>query len=402
MINPDQAIIPGFEPTIPEAPPPPAKPPPAALPETPITKPGPTQDDVRRVSSDPAIIPCSEPPEPEPPMLPAKPPPAALAVTLLNKAGLNQGDVNRVGTALGTAQAKNTQRVYRGSLSSFRRWCEGRGVAHLPADTDHVVAYLAEAAEELKMATVKVHRSAIADAHRRQGFEDPTAAPIVHDLLNGLSKQYRYTQAQARGITQADLVRVRATACQRRKAGGHSYTLETNRRALARGLQDIALCSMMRDGLLRRAEVIELRWSDLELLLDGTARLLIRFSKTDQEGEGATVYLGKDATRDIEAIRPPNAGPGDRIFGVSCNAIYSRIRKACQQAGLGDGYSGHSGRVGMAQDLSAAGYSFPEIMTAGRWKSPTMVAKYCRNQELSRGAVAEFHKGKHHPDPAGS
>ena len=54
----------------------------------------------------------------------------------------------------------------------------------------------------------------------------------------------------------------------------------------------------------------------------------------------------------------------------------------------------------MVQDLSKAGATILEIMTAGRWKTVTMGAKYCLNQELGRGAVFKFHKGGYRPDPA--
>ena len=40
--------------------------------------------------------------------------------------------------------------------------------------------------------------------------------------------------------------------------------------------------------------------------------------------------------------------------------------------GLGDGFIGYSGRVGMAQDLAATSVELPTLMTAGRWKSSRM------------------------------
>ena len=45
-------------------------------------------------------------------------------------------------------------------------------------------------------------------------------------------------------------------------------------------------------------------------------------------------------------------------------------------ANLGDGFSGQSPRFGMARDLSAPGTELPELMTAERWDSHTMPAKY--------------------------
>ena len=38
--------------------------------------------------------------------------------------------------------------------------------------------------------------------------------------------------------------------------------------------------------------------------------------------------------------------------------------------------SGHSPRVGAAQDMIAAGIGIPAIMQAGRWKNATMVQRY--------------------------
>ena len=57
--------------------------------------------------------------------------------------------------------------------------------------------------------------------------------------------------------------------------------------------------------------------------------------------------------------------------------IYKAMAKA---AGLSndvvDGLSGHSARVGAAQDMIACGIELPAILQAGRWKSTAMVHRY--------------------------
>ena len=125
-------------------------------------------------------------------------------------------------------------------------------------------------------------------------------------------------------------------------------------------------------GLLRRSEAAELRWGDLELQEDGVALLHIRRSKTDPEAEGAVLYVGQAAAQALQAIMPEDAGvvdPAALVFGLSASQIGRRIDAAAKAAGLGEGFTGHSGRVGMAQDLVASGVELPELMTAGRWKS---------------------------------
>ncbi len=69
------------------------------------------------------------------------------------------------------------------------------------------------------------------------------------------------------------------------------------------------------------------------------------------------------------------------------------LKRLVKRAGLEPGaISGHSLRVGMAQDLVASGADLPAVMQAGRWKSPTMPARYAERLLAGRGAVARLHK----------
>ena len=86
-----------------------------------------------------------------------------------------------------------------------------------------------------------------------------------------------------------------------------------------------------------------------------------------------------------------NPRPESLLTGNSVNRTTSRKAKAIV-AGLGDGYTGHSGRVGMAQDLVKSGVELPALMTAGRWKSSKMPAKYTERQAADRGAVARYYQ----------
>ena len=53
---------------------------------------------------------------------------------------------------------------------------------------------------------------------------------------------------------------------------------------------------------------------------------------------------------------------------------------------------GTYGRVGTAQDLTATGVELPALMTAGRWKSSKMPARYTERQAADRGAVARYYQ----------
>ncbi len=129
---------------------------------------------------------------------------------------------------------------------------------------------------------------------------------------------------------------MRATAFTPRRIGGRGEPVESEAAARRRGLED------------------------------GTSRIWILASKSVQEGDGAVLFIGPDCERDLLAIRPETPEPGTPVFGLSESQIGRRVKEAAKAAGLGEGFTGHFGRIGIARDLGAAGVELPALMTAGR------------------------------------
>ena len=73
------------------------------------------------------------------------------------------------------------------------------------------------------------------------------------------------------------------------------------------------------------------------------------------EDAGARV-ISSDTLRMMTSIR---RGPGDDapVIGLSRSRIEVRISRAAEQAGLGEGFSGNSPRLGMLLDLEELGVS---------------------------------------------
>ena len=187
---------------------------------------------------------------------------------------------------------------------------------------------------------------------------------------------------------------MKATAKSRRSLGGTGNRQESSERAFWRARVDVALLATLRDGLFRRSEAAALTWGDVEFRDNGSALLQLRRSKTDQEAEGVTLYIGTEASQALRAIRPAQEllDPAIPVFGMSTRHIGNRVRAAAKAAGLGEGYTGHSGRVGMVQDLVKSGVELLALMTAGRWKSSKMPARYTERQAADRGAVARYYQ----------
>ncbi len=322
-----------------------------------------------------------------------------LPLTLPEGASATSAGVDLLADARAEANSwsPNTRRAYVAGWKDFTSWCIEHRCAGLPVVAAHVGRYIEHLVETegRTMATVRLRLAAIAAAHRLGGHEDPTLRPLVKATLKRLAREHGKPRKQARGLTKEALAAVKATARIQRIDKGKRRRKETESRAAMRAAVDLALLEVMRDGLLRGSEAAALRWGDLEFHADGSGRLHVLRSKTDQNAEGAVLYLGPAAVDALLAIRPNEVvtDPGVSVFELSARQISRRIKAATKIAGLGDGFSGHSPRVGMAQDLSAAGAELPELMTAGRWDSPTMPARYTEAQAAGKGAVARYHRG---------
>ena len=287
----------------------------------------------------------------------------------------------RVADALENAQSENTRRNYAGQYRKFRTWCEQESYSWLPAQPEVLAAYAAELAEDGKsMSTIRLAIAAIVDAHRRVGLESPQTAGVT-EILRGLSRQVGVSQKQARPLDADALAAIRATALNPRKARGGSLEMEET--ALRRGRLDIALASVLSDAGLRISEAASLRWRDVLDAENGAGLVYIERSKTDQAGEGAYVVVTPDTLAALKQLREDSEAWTDNepVFGLSMSQISRRVDSMARAAGLGEGYSGHSGRVGLAIRMTRRGAPLQAVQTHGRWKSPSMPARYTRSEK---------------------
>ena len=205
---------------------------------------------------------------------------------------------------------------------------------------------------------------------------------------------YRRTAAdrgrgQAAPLRADGLAAILATA-ERPRTDGRG--VESHTTAHRRGRLDAVIASLLFMGGLRRSEVAALRWADVTDASDGDGVLLtVRTSKTNQEGDAADVrYLKNGAAKAIRTLRAADAAPTDRVIGLSPLQIQRRFTAAARAAGIEARVTAHSGRVGLASELTARGASTTEVMLAGNWRTSRMVAHYSAGATAERGAVAKY------------
>ena len=171
--------------------------------------------------------------------------------------------------------AEKTIRNRRHALQKFREWLQGRQI------TDRLLAeYITHLFDQGKApGTISIVVVAVKWFLKHHNGGTPVELPITTATLSGIRREGRDRgREQRNGLTWREVEKI----CAVQEADG---TL--------RGVRNSAILRVMSDGLLRISEVTELRISDLE---DNTLR--VRFSKTDQEGQGEHLYLCED-TRQI-------------------------------------------------------------------------------------------------------
>lgn len=307
---------------------------------------------------------------------------------------------------LRAARSKNTLRALRSDLGVWTAWCDAERRLALPARAADVAAFVDAHAALRAPATVRRYLASVAALHRAARLTDPTKDEDVRLAMAAATRSWAESrsaagrptrQRQAAGLTDRAITHILA-----------SYAPSGPTRLI--DCRDVALLLVARDLLARRSELVALQVDDLGPTPDGGATILIRRSKTDQAGEGRIGYLGPETHEAVRAwldVAGHSAGPlfrsvhatGRLGAGLHAQKVPAILKKLAERAApqlrrLGiqpADVSGHSCRVGMAQDLVEAGLELPAIMQAGRWKTSAMVARYAERLLASQGAVAQYH-----------
>lgn len=87
-------------------------------------------------------------------------------------------------------------------------------------------------------------------------------------------------------------------------------------------------------------------------------------------------------------IRP--AGTDAVLGGLNGASVGRRLTAAARAASIEGRITGHSGRIGLASELTRLGASTTETMLAGGWATSRMVAHYAAGATAEAGAVAKY------------
>ena len=275
------------------------------------------------------------------------------------------------------AYAPNTLKSYYADARAFVDWCGERNIEPFPIASETLRAYIECLQRNAAYSTICRRIASLRRLNRMMGFKDQTRAEEVYLAIRRLKRSKCLEQKQAVGINHDILVKMIAA---------QPDTLA--------GTRNRALLSLGYDFLARRSELVAIRSEDLKFTPDGALKGMIRKSKTDQYGRGRLVFGSERSAKLVRKwlrLKPAEIQPvfcainhgrcEDRaICDRNVNDIIKRsvIKvKRCERPSDLE-VSGHSLRVGAAQDLLIRGYDLAAIMRAGGWSDPSTVSRYLR------------------------
>ena len=288
--------------------------------------------------------------------------------------------------------ASNTRRAYAGALKQLQMWLRNEGRRLDDAALAGYIEHLHD--DGLAASSAQMAVKSVRCYFKLDGLPWPDGPLTAAALKRFRRESSERGCGRADPLLAADAETILATAeTPRSYADGRR---ETTARARRRGLLDAALVAVLFLGGMRRSEAAGLTWNDIVDSADGQGIAIhVRRSKTNPDGNEADVrfVIGRHADA-IRQLRRETGGyrhPERPVFGGLTDATLSRrLAQAARHAGIDKRISGHSGRTGLAVELTVRGASTHEIMHAGNWKSPSMVAHYSAAARAERGAVARL------------
>ena len=299
-----------------------------------------------------------------------------------------QQDLQAWANAASRAMSPSTIKAWENDSRAFADWQAKQAARNVvfASVAETVAAFLqAESADGKAVATVRRLAATISRLYRQRGLPDPCKLELVRLALKEIARTRGTDQKQAAGLTERDTLTIRARM-------GDSV----------KDARDLALVLAGRDLLGRASELVSLTVADITATDDGA---LVKVRRTKTSTDSVTYYMGKDAAQAVAdwlARASITQGPvfqsltkGGRATGraIDTRDVRRILKAVAVTARLqhGASISGHSLRVGMAQDLVAANVDVASVMQAGGWATSRMVARYTQHLSASRGAVARFY-----------
>ena len=285
--------------------------------------------------------------------------------------------------------ADNTLARYSKNYESWRSWLVKHEITH--ADDETAARFLAEKYDDgLAPGSISLIIASINWHHREQGDESPVGETCRRVMRGIRRKGSQRGRGQSDALTFENYERIMRSVGDPIKSRSG---FESKDAAVQRAELDRVILTLLFMAAMRRSEVAAVTWADVEYSENDLAFVEVRKSKANQFAERGDIRvvkgIGVDALKALRTRREKEA-PTERIVPLIGKTINGRFQRMCKNAGLHGKYTSHSGRIGLASELSARGAPITAIAKAGGWKSADIVIHYANKTRKEEGAVVQY------------
>jgi integrase len=290
----------------------------------------------------------------------------------------------------------NTQRAYSRQWDTFTKWCADRGRVPLPATArtlweyvTHLTTTPSSTGRPLAPSSIEQAIAVIRSAHKVAGHPHQPETGEARRVLKGYRKKRAESGTRKRKAPAIGLVKLRLLI--------EDCDLET-----LSGLRDRTIFILGFAMMARRSELAGLHIEDIVEDDEGDLTILIRTSKTDQEGAGEEVVVPRGIHNDTDPIRVVRAyrqallergittgrllrsiNRWDVITGdtMSGDAINEMVQRRATRVLPKDNlvYTAHGFRAGGAAEAYKKRAPISAIRAQGRWaEGSPQVLEYIR------------------------
>ena len=273
------------------------------------------------------------------------------------------------------AFAKNTIRAYRSDFAQYQNWCIQNNLEPIPATAETMANYVDYLSQNNKSATIRRRINSLGTVLKLSKKKDPTKQPEVILALKRMHRKIGRAQEQATPLTKSLL-----------------NQLLNNCDNSVMGIRNQVLLRLGYETMRRRSELCAFKFQDVGQAPNSKPIIRLNFSKTDQFGTGKVLPISEDLLDLLEKwerivgfngyiLRSINkyGHLGKSLNPASISTILKRLQNESRCGINKQPLSGHSFRVGAANDLLEQGEPLEKIMLRGGWQTDSTAMKYLRN-----------------------
>ena len=289
--------------------------------------------------------------------------------------------------------AENSQLAFRSDMGVFLNWCREHNHQAIPVSPQVFRKFLLMEAHDKSPATILRRVATVNKIHKLADCKPLTEYPEVVSALKVIQEYSSYEKKQAESARYKQIQTISALIDKDRLLDVRDYAVLQFAYSTLLRRSEVAKVQVehfeydpeTRDGLVKIDKIKSkkgVRDTHYAYLSEQACFWLMRWLKLSGIKEG---YIFRSLTR-YETLRPRS---------LDGRGISSAINRMGLYLGDDFHFTGHSTRIGAAQDMVSSGIETTKAMNAGRWRDHKTFIGYVAKLNVKENGMAEFFRKQH-------